>query len=745
MGISTEIDVRVYNANGKRKYFPQQWISEVEFEIGERGGCLTGTMQVVAPWEQLQLAGTEYVDIRLWGSSQVIYRGWIRQPQNELATPERASITMFGMMCILNGYQVRRDYTFAAASIDQVFLAMAQDIVTRSGRLSSVVLDTTGVSGLGITVDVFQSSGKNVSDAMNALCDMAPGQLNWGCDVDSSGNNRLYLRPRPIDPNSVGRAITPPSGQPTYKVTVGGNVTGLVVPPDVNQVVNRIIVTGGTIQPPNNPNLANNPSFETINQPGETTSNLLENPSFETANGVAPTLPVFWQVTGSTNPSLAQGNGRTGQNALDMPPGSTVSQVISIGAGVVLNQSCWMNIPPSETAVFEMVLTAYDSSGSVISSLSSGTLSFAAGTVGAFVWQHYSQNWTTPAGTVTVKVEYDADSSSGAGMNLDDCSAWTSQPTSQGWALGIASGGYVSSIDWCHSVQDVPNSPMPFEPGVVMLKIEAVITGGSGSFVELTSTVDARPSINSFETYTGAFHVAADTGGSALDAYTCIRVWGGDTLQITVGPGFPAGTGSAVPQSIPADGAWHQVPYQFTVSATSTSVDLVLRMTKSGTYYVDAAQLVQGTLGGAFGQTLYTLDGTYRGMRDVTSFGAGVLGTAVAASITDYYEREAQIDNENVIDEATMDAFAEGYLQAHGVPAIQARLTIDGATQPIGLDGLIKILNLPDAPPPLPASKVRYQIGASVRMDIDLNDERTDEALLLRRIQNSGIGGVPWP
>ena len=738
MSISTDVDIRLYNANGTRKHLPQQWIESAEFEIGERGGCLTGALRLAVEWQNLQLTGTEYCDIRMWGSGQVLYRGWLRQTQQELGNPETASPAMFGLMALLNGYQVRRDYTFAAASIDVVFLRVAQDIVTRSGRLTSVVLDTTGVAALGITVDVFSSNGKNFSDAMNALCDLAPGQLIWGCDVDGSGNNRLYLRPRATTPK--------------YVFPVGGNVTAFTYPQDANQVVNRIVVTGGSIQPPNLPNLVNNPSFEEVTQPGETTSNLLQNPSFETANGASPTHPALWQVI--NDPTLASGNGRTGSNALDMDnnpaANETVYQdVLLVGAQTVY-QSCWFQLGTSTASTLQLELQAYDASSTLLGT-NTQNFSLSTASIPQLVWQHLQTSWTTPANTVRVRVSYTLTATTG-NNNLDDCSFWTLQPNAQGWTLGTPVDAYVNTITWDYGTEDVPNSPTPLEPGVVMVKVQPVITASDG-YVELTTTVDARTNISAYSTYAVAFRVAGSTlNPGAMTAYCGVRVWGGDTLQTSVpgpqAPGISAPAITAVPVSIPNTATWTLVTFQFTVTATSTAVDLFLRLTASGIAYVDGAQIIKGLIGGPYGQTLFTLDGTYRAMRDVTSSDvAPGLTTAAAASITTWGERESEVTNDSVIDDTTMAAYAISYFLAHATPAIQARLTVEGAVAPLPLDGLVRLVNLPNGtePPPLPAAKVRYSIGNTIRLDADLNNERPDQALLLRRIQGSGLGGVPWP
>ena len=751
MSLSTELDLRLYTSTGLRKRFPAAWLSSVEFSLSERGGCIDGVITTNARWEELQLAGTEYVEIRLWG--QLLYRGWVRQPTNNISVPETAELNLYGGMELLNGYVVQRNYAYLPAkSIDLVFSALISDFVTRSypaARLTTWTTDTTGVSGLGITVAQFQPQGKTVSQALNDLCDLAPGQLIWGCDIDGSGNNRVYLRPR-------SQAVAT-----TYRI--GGNVTLFSYPQDCTQIVNRLLITGGPLQPPNLPNLLQNPSFETVAQPGETTSNLLANPSFETANPVSTTHPLYWQVT--NDPTLATANGRTGQNALDMDNTPTapesVSQTVTVLGAQPVYQSCWFNLGTATSATLNLTLAAYDVSNTLLGSdTQSNALTTAAD--GQLVWQHYLHAWTTPANTNTVVVTYTLYSANGStgnapggNTNLDDCAFWTQQPVSEHWMVGIPAGtSSVNSIQWDYGNGSLDGSEGPPFDGDLMVKLSCTVQGSPPTtgayYAELCTTYEAQPSVNTYTTYTVAFRVQCPAGGG--NAYAGVRVWYQGKVQTSVpGPQWP-GVGPSpitpVITSIPAGDGWTLVTYQFTIGSQSDHVDCFLRLTSSGTYYVDGAQMTAGWIGGATGQTQYSQDSTYRGVRDINSTNVSpYLTTAAANSMMNWGEREATVSNNDVVDEATADAFAIGYLNAYAVPAVQARLTIEQATAPLPLSGTVALLlnKLPDLPqgtppPPLFPSKVQYRVSESVVIEADLNRERPDLAQLLRVIGGTGTG-----
>ena len=717
MAITPDIDVRLFDVTGKRKRLPSTWLESVDFSLSERGGCIDGQIALQCRWENLQLAGTEYVDISLWGS--LIYRGWVRQPQNDIGIPERATLNLYGGMELLNGYQVQRNYAFLPGqSIELVFLALVQDFALRSypvSRLTGWTTDYTGVAALGITVAQFQPSGRTLSQALNDLCDLAPGQLIWGCEIDGSGNNRIYLRPRVT-------AVTR-----TY--VVGKNVTMLTYPVDATQVVNRVIVTGGPIQPPNLPNLLSNPSFEEITQPGESTSNLLLNPGFEANNSGSPNN---WVV--GNNPTVSTVTPRTGSNSLDMDnnpsaPESIYQDVLISGAQLVY-QSCWANISTG-TATLTLSLQAFDGGNNSLGT-ANAVANLNAATMGAYVWQHIQTSWTMPANTAKVRVTYELTTLVGGGaINVDDCSFWTQQTTSKNWALGLPSGAYVNAIQWDFGnyLLDA-NEQAPFD-GDLMIKCQPVITGGAGSYVEITTDTANQVSINAYTTYTVAFRLQTGNLGSAGSAACGVRIYNSSGGLVSTN----VATATAITKN-----AWTTITYQFTTTSAAVKCVVFVRLYTGDVYYIDGAQMTSGLIGGTYGQTLYTRDGTYRGVRDVTNYSSGQIGTAQAASITTWGEREAAISNNDVVDEASMDAFAIGYLSAYAVPQVQARLTIDQATAPILLDGAVAISNLPSAPAAAFPSKVNYRVGAGITIDADLNKERPDFAQLLRLVAGAGTG-----
>ncbi len=269
-----EWEARLYDSSGHRIRMPLRWVEGIDFELGEQGGCLNGSMKLLAAWEELRLTGTERVDVWLWG--QLVYRGWVRMPQDEASVPERKSPTLQGLMETLRGYQVRRPFAYVAETdVGDVFRDLVSFYVARPGRLPGVLVDSTGVSALNITLQSFDASNRDFAQAMNDLCNVSPGSLIWGCDVEpTSGRDRIYLRPR--------------SSAVRYKYSVGDKVSTFVYPQDTSQVVNAVYVTGAE---QTFPNLAPNASFERPVAPGELTGNLLQSPSFEDASG--GTIPIY--------------------------------------------------------------------------------------------------------------------------------------------------------------------------------------------------------------------------------------------------------------------------------------------------------------------------------------------------------------------------------------------------------------------------------------------------------------------
>ena len=708
-----EVDVRCYNADGTRKAIPD--LDSLSWEVGEQGGMQTGTLQFLVPWEGTSWTGGEWIDVRLWGGSQVVYRGWVRHPQQELGTPERSSPTLHGLFELLNGYEVRRDFGYApAVSPTQFFSDLVALYVTRAGRWPSLVIDTAGVDALGLRMWGLQVNGQSVPQALNSLCGLFPNQLIWGCDVDPLGNNRIYLRPR-------ATAVK-------YRAVVGREVTAFVYPRDCTRIVNRIFVTGGKYDGSNGTNvsyisyvnLLTNASFEEGAPNNEIDGNVLVNGGFETNTAFA-TSSNPW-VTGGAAIDTSTAHG--GSNSCELNNDDIAQEYVYQDFGVAgspsgVHASCWWCGRSGMSWSPQIRLELWN--GSVMVASSYSAFSAVTDTAG-YTFMHFQLDWYPPSVTCTkVRVTYilTSETSTGyAGQTLvDDCSLWFDGPElAKGWRVTGGSGGSWSAIDWRN------RDFTPFD-GDVMVRAVAAVTGGAGSYAEMATNTASRPVGQPTRGYYLQFMVF-NPGSSAVHAAAVARVIKNGVIQAT-----PVGASVAVPA-----GAWTAVGMSITTGSNCDSIEVGLRVYDSGTYYIDAAGMWADL---AYAPPWYVAGDTFAGVRDTSDYSLAVIGTAAAASMATWGEREASVTNADVLDPAALDAFAISYFKEMAVPQIQATLRVQGVTPDVAilaLDGQVQVVNLPMEPGALTPVRLRYQAGKSLDMMVDLNNERPQLENLLRLV-----------
>lgn len=712
---SREVDIRVYNADGTRKYLPQSWIGELSFEIAERGGAQTGSIQFLAAWEDLAFVGNEYIDVRLFGGSEILYRGYVRQPQQELGNPERSTPTLHGLMELLNGYLVRRDFFYSpAVSPDTFFDDLCAQCVTTSDKMPALVLDTAGVGGLSLTLSSLACKGKTVPQVLNALCDLFPNELIWGCDVEGVTNlNRLYLRPR--------------ASHVLYTYVVGGQVGAYVYPRDCTKIVNKVYVTGGKVNTTDATlaNLLPNASFEDAVAIGELTSNILENASFEDGFD-------HWDYDGAVP---ASGFGRTGNGAAELNNDAATPEYVAQDVPVASNltgahAACYWNarlntIVWTNQIKFELKnggtwdSDGLYSGGSVVASSTQSPVTGISDGPG-YTYHRYFYDWSVP-GSLTydcLRVSFILTTDSPTGFSgqtiLDDCALWLDGTSAaKSWRVSRGHIGTFSAIDW-------QNSEVTPYDGAVCVKATAQVTTASGNYAEIATTEADRPQGQPRRAYLINFKVQAVTSGTQ-QFQAGARIYQGGQLKSTVLGAAQFGT----------VGSWIDVSASVGSGNDCDAIEPFLRFLTDGVAYVDAAAMYvdRDSL-----PTEYSPDDTFRGVRSVTDYTSVEIGDAVD-SLATWGLREAEVTNENVTDETTLEAFAQSYLRAYGVPDVQARLTIQGATKAAGLDGLYRIVNLPSAPPALPAARLNYRIGSDwINIEAQLNSERPTMAKLLRQV-----------
>ena len=129
-----EVDIRLYDKTKKRKSLNQNTITGMDFEIGKEGGFQNGTLTLSQKWEDLALEGTEYVDLYAFGSR--VYRGYVLQPEQEIDSPEKWTLNLYGLMDKLNGYSIRHCYCYGSGvDISQVFTDILAEYVTTSSQI----------------------------------------------------------------------------------------------------------------------------------------------------------------------------------------------------------------------------------------------------------------------------------------------------------------------------------------------------------------------------------------------------------------------------------------------------------------------------------------------------------------------------------------------------------------------------------------------------------------------------------
>ena len=716
-----ELDIRLYDKTGKRKRLPQSWVTGVDFEVGEKGGYQNGTLTVQAKWEDLSLEGTEYVD--LYREGTLLYRGYVMHPQQDLDDPEKWTLNLYGLMDRLNGYLVRHCYCYqTAVDISTVFEDIAAEYVTTSDRLPSLVIDVTGVSGVGITFTEFCAKGKSVSQAFNQLVEMAPDELIWGCDVDGSGNDRLYLYPRPTET--------------AYRYSVGKDVTAFVYPRDVTQVVNKVYVSGGSADPAN---VAPNPSFENCSAVDDNENNLLLNAGFEENTGTdgyatSWTMPgnlslgakvAVYPDSGSTNHS----HGGNSWVVLDyfvfhymQSDPNTMSQTLQIGFPQKVRVGVWARQQTADGSTskyrdFRIVVYAKDAGGTTRETFTSSTVLPTTE-----VWTQYTFECTPTDETVTqVVVQFEQVTLHDGNDNnptdkyhvlLDDATFAFASVTADGWRTGASSNAFFEIVDW-HS------SDYAYE-GSFSVQLKANITGGGG-YGEICTRTDKAIDVKPGKSY--YFTVYAKTVDSTAPTFKLGLRQFAESTQIREDMGALQTTTSF------AD--WTRFEFSMLMEPNCNKLEPFLRVYNGGEVYFDGVMVTQGL---STPLEVFYSGGTFEAIREVTDYSSGDIGTDAHNSISTYGLREKEESVEHIRDVSTLDAYCKAYFKAHAIPAIQAKLTLKGTNSSLLLAGKVKLLNLASAPSPLFPVRVRYKLGESWDIEADLNSERPDLAILLRKL-----------
>jgi hypothetical protein len=711
-------EVRAYNSSDERVYLPVDWIDTVSFEITERGGFGQGSLHIIAPWEALpNLLGDERIDVWLW--NVLVYRGWINVHQRDIDNPEQFSPQLAGLIETLNRWVIDRRYVSSQPEdISTYFGRLVQDYVLTDSATAGVMTDSQAI---GATLQVFDARGETLASAFNRLCDQSPNAAIWGHDTDSNYNNRLYLRPR-------ATAIS-------KRLTVGEQVQAYAHPYDTGSVRNVLRLCGGQVA---QPNLVANGSFENPLPPSETVGNLVVDYSFEDDAAA-------WSGTSSGSRKQTGGGGdamgapRSGSWWYEIDQnGEKAEQTVSgIAPTLVYTASAWVRREDATIPrTFTYEVEGLDGSNTVMVTIPIAT----ALDPGGGRWTRYSgacdfSGYPTVE-KAQIRIRAHAGSASNDGILIDDVAFYERDSVANAeWAWSLHGAATRVTLDW-HAT-DVE----AYHGGYCVKMLTSGIAGSS-DYMELRTTKTARISVKPGQSYVVAGFIRGD-GSNSVSASIGVSEWKADDTSAG------ADTESATMSGNLA--TWTLITATFTAAAGASTAEVWLRDRANTILYADAFALIETALPVDWYSGGYWEGDTYERVWDTNIIPPTVPGRApvglsasASASIATWGRREAVVQNDQVVDEATGQAFAIGWLNAHAVPQVSAqlRLTATQSEDLIGTSGTIRLLNLPSAPDALFPSRIRYTIdGNGVEIEVDLGSQRPELVEMIRVLAGKRASG----
>lgn len=695
-------------------------VTELSFEIQERGGYGSGSCQFLAEWDQVGLAGTERIDVWLW--DHPAYRGYLRVPQRLLDSPEIAAPTFYGMVAILDGYQVKRKLAYGCETdISVIFRDLALAYVKQADRFPDITIE---VEAIGVTLTEYDARGKSFSEAANGLCDLAPALVIWGTEMDEARpvpGDTLYIRRRPTDV--------------AYIYAIGDNVRALQYPEDTNEIANRLVISGGPVE---QPNIAINGGFESLKPASEDQGNWLLNESFED-----PGDPdIHWNLGGGATVQFpgnagASGSARTGDHWLELDElGESGSQAVAIIPERVYTGVCWARLESSdEPNAYTLTLDGLAADDSVVVSASATFNAVSTPALDSAVYHRYNVQLDLSTHPTVVKLRLKAEAQGGThtddGVLVDDLGIYETCGVAQETWRAIPTGdATIVDLDW----DSIGTATTPPRSGGLCVHVKCDNIAVSADTGELYYLPSKSPTVQPKERYSLVvwWHVDGQGGGSDTALTIGAVSIDSSNLQGTVWESSAA---------IGNPSTWQMARLDIMTESTTARLQLFIRVRSERDTYLDDVMLVQGEVpdevenhggfwtGESYERTIDVEDAALTGMLDA----------GVEDSIALYGEREAPASNALITDRETMLAFAAGQFNARALPLVQARLDIFAARELLAQAGKVRLINLPKPPPALWPARASYTISpASIDVSAELGNRREDLQSLLALTSKRG-------
>jgi hypothetical protein len=734
--LTPEWDVRAYKPVGsawQRIDFPSRKISSLQWENLISGGYGTGRVVLETPWENYQLTGNERVDIYLNGV--LAYRGLARMTENNLEEEQNKVVNLYGLIGLV-GKPINTRYAYPApVDISVIAQDLFNDYVLPYDPNAIANLSTTG-----ITLAMFDAVGKTFKQAMDDLLSFGPTLGSWQWDAALSGGvyqNRLNLNP------------TLPAVQ--YVWPVGGNIKAALYPSDSNAIVNTMKILGGMVS---QPNLVNNGDFEHPASPDVNHGNLLGNAGFELGTEATASpwnLTSGASVKGTSDPGSGLNGAHSGSNWLALDQNNeAASQTVPIDFTLPLSMSLWVRNGQevSPGGIFSAFVDGLDAGGAVVSTVTVAS-AVSIPLIPGYIDGIYSEVGPTTVDfsahpTVTqakVRVVGGNGTDSGDGTAVDDVALYYRDVAVQNAWVSLPVACTASAVNWLQKVNTPGDSTAPLEGSYC---VRVTCTPTTGGYTEIRTAPWARISLKSQRIY--SLMLAART-----------KEGSGDNFDISMGvtlfnsDGTVYGDYESVAYSGGSDDAWHVLSFLSTNSTaiatpnSELSAEIYIRVRSSVVTYIDGVMMVEGPppLEYVNDHNYWPAD-QYTKTYDVTSADL-TLATGINTSISTWGVREAFVDQPLVVDKASAIAYANGYLNKHATPDVRGRITlvnwvadaVAGSHRGELINNFqkIRLTNLPLAPAALTPSRIQYTVEDDVQVDVDVEDDRPDLALLLQNIQ----------
>ncbi|MHB0913990.1 MAG: hypothetical protein ACYC2Y_11205 [Armatimonadota bacterium] len=672
------LDVRIYDENGNRKYFPNDKITSVSWELLERGYYGSFSIELSESFGgDLAFTGADRVDIYL--DDELRYRGYVGTPEQSFDLSEKVTVTGYGLAARLESILVDKWYVHpGGVDVSQVVAAMLADYI--SPRISGLALD---IQTVGYTTEELQTDNQKAREVIDSLADLCAKEAVWGFDVDGDGNNRFFFRPK-------GSAVN-------YKFSPGKYVKTYSYPPDYSQIVNTVHLVGAEAK---FPNLVENSSFERPKQTDTSDGNALLDSGFEAD-------PSSWTFAGGA--SRLERSARTGTAGANLDHDTEyVEQTVDVTGGATYTLQAWAKCPDNSGSGIYFTVTP--DVGSVI-------------TYPATDWAAAGVNWGQISTSLTfdalatsaaVRISYGG-SESGHDVFVDDAALFeTAGIVQEKWQFD--DGDTDGIIDWVHEDDK--------QHGSYGVKVSAT----SGTACYLKQSESAAFSVEPYKKYV----LSADIGLTDL-VHSSMRIRFFLVKTNKSGTESTEYLGGGAYQSF-IDASWARLHDEWSAGADDAKARVGIEISTASTWYndtlVDAVMLAEYNPADPSGD--YFIEGN-RMEWDLSTDDQFVpaLPAVVKGSRSAYGIRQSLESVDAVSTRAQAENWALGYFGVKAQPVVSHRVEVVGWEGEIAPDGLVQLLGT-DIPPAFPV-RVGYTYGDAVKVSLDLNTERPTFARLMQK------------